>query len=78
MAHTRFVRKINDNAYVIALPDSMRISKTFNVADIYQYYSSDEPLYLDVPVNSRSIFSIVRETNVEKTALEFLEKWDRS
>ena len=51
------VKKINDNVHVVALPDSMGISKTFNVADIYPYYSSDELMYLDIPTNSRSSFS---------------------
>ena len=74
----QIVKKINGNAYMVALPVSMGISKTFNVADIYPYYSSDEPLCLDVPTNSRSSFSQVGETNAEDMALEYLEKWDRS
>ena len=52
----QIVKKINDNAYCVALPDNMGISKTFNVVDIYPYYSSDEPLYSDVLVNLRSSF----------------------
>ena len=74
----QIVRKINDNAYVVVLPNSMGISKTFNVADIYPYYSSDDPLYPDIPPNSRSSFSLLGETNAEDTALDFLEKWDHS
>ena len=49
----QIVKKINDNTYVVALPDSIGISKTFNMADIYSYYSSDEPLYPNVLANSR-------------------------
>ena len=72
------VKKINDNVYVVALPDSMRISKTINVVNIFLYYSSEEPLYPDAPSNSRSSFSQVGETNVEEMALDYLEKLDRS
>ena len=51
---------------------SIRISKTFNVADLYPYYSSEDPLYLDVPTNSRSSFSQVGETNVEEVTFRVL------
>ena len=54
------------------------ISKMFNVADFYPYYSSDEPLYLEVPANSRSSFSQVGETNAEEMTLEYMEKRDHS
>lgn len=33
----KVTRKINDNAYVVALLDFMNISNTFNVADIHEY-----------------------------------------
>ena len=65
----QIIKKINDNAYVVALPDGMGLLKTFNMADIFLYYSSDEPMYPDVPTNSRSSFSQVGETNVEQVAL---------
>ena len=51
----QIIKKINDNAYVVALPDSIRISKTFSVVDLYLYYSSDEPLYPDVPAKSKTL-----------------------
>ncbi|GJS95323.1 transposon ty3-I gag-pol polyprotein [Tanacetum coccineum] len=33
--------EINDNAYVVDLPNNMSISKTFNVSDIYEFHSED-------------------------------------
>ena len=58
---------------MVALLDSMGISKTFNVADIFSYYPSEEPMYPDVPVNSRSSFSQVGETNAKHMALDYIE-----
>ena len=52
----QILKKINDNAYVVALSDSLGISKTFNVADIYPYYPLDEPLFPDIQPNSRLSF----------------------
>ena len=74
----QIIKKTNDNAYVVALPDNMGISKTFNVVDIFPYYSSEEPMYPDIPTNSKSSFSQVRETNAKQVTLEYIEKWDCS
>ena len=71
----QIIKKINDNAYVVVLPDNLGISKTFNVADIYPYYPSNEPLYLDVQLNSRSSFFQLGETDVEERAVSYLESY---
>ncbi|GJR73056.1 transposon ty3-I gag-pol polyprotein [Tanacetum coccineum] len=37
----KILQKIDDNAYVVELPNTMSISKTFNVSDIYEFHSDD-------------------------------------
>ena len=63
---------------MVALPDSTGISKTFNVTNIFPYYSLEEPMYPVIPANSRSSFSQVGETNAKQVELEYMEKWDQN
>ena len=66
----QITKKINNNAYVVALPLDLNISSIFNVADLYNYHLPKE---LDSG-NSRSSFFQVGETNIEQTIHTFLEQ----
>jgi len=39
----QITKKINNNAFVVALPLDMNISSTFNVVDLYEYHPPDAP-----------------------------------
>ncbi|GAV89322.1 hypothetical protein CFOL_v3_32740, partial [Cephalotus follicularis] len=56
----KIVHRINDNAYVVDLPSSFRISATFNVTDLFEYHE-EKLLYSDII--SRSSSFQVEETD---------------
>nr|GEZ53992.1 RNA-directed DNA polymerase [Tanacetum cinerariifolium] len=66
----KILRKINDNAYVVDLPNTMSISKTFNVLDIYGIHSED----VNEGKHSRTSSSKERE-NVEDMIQELTEEY---
>ena len=66
-------KKINDNAYVVALPLDICISYTFNIADSYDYHSLD---VLDSGISGSSSFQ-VGEIDVKQIAHAFLEQYRR-
>lgn len=45
-------KKLGDNAYVIDLPPHLKISSTFNVKDIFEYFQLDATTVIEE--NSRS------------------------
>nr|GEZ99217.1 transposon Ty3-I Gag-Pol polyprotein [Tanacetum cinerariifolium] len=72
----KILRKINDNAYVVDLPTTISISKTFNVSDIYEFHSED----VNGDKHSRRS-SFKKRTNDEdinnELAEEYMEKLER-
>ena len=66
----QITKKINNNAYVVALPPDMSSSSTFNVANLYHYHPLDEP---DSGNSGLSSFQ-VGETDVEQIEHAFLEQ----
>ncbi|GKA44155.1 RNA-directed DNA polymerase [Tanacetum coccineum] len=64
----KILPKINDNAYVVDLPNTMSISKTFNVSDIYEFYSDD----VNKGKHSRTSFS--KETGNDEDTINELAK----
>ncbi|GKB48361.1 hypothetical protein Tco_0899114 [Tanacetum coccineum] len=69
----KILRKINDNAYVVDLPNTMSISKTFNVLDIYEFHSVD----VNEGKHSRTSSSKERgndEDMIQELAGEYMDK----
>ncbi|CAL5187515.1 unnamed protein product [Lathyrus oleraceus] len=59
----KVTQKINDNAYVVALPNAINISNIFNVIDIHEY-QTDDALYQEE--NSGSCYSEMGEIDVRR------------
>lgn len=67
----KVIRKMNDNAYVVALPYSMSIFNTFSVANIHKYQGS-ETLYRED--NSTLSYSEVEDTDVGRLVARIKEE----
>ena len=65
----QIVKKINNNAYVVALPADISISSIFNVADLYEYYPLDD---VDSGNSGSSSFQ-VGGTDVQQIAQVFID-----
>ncbi|GJU26089.1 hypothetical protein Tco_1164710 [Tanacetum coccineum] len=65
----KIFQKINDNAYVVDLSNTMSISKNFNESDIYEFHSED----VNKGKHSRTSFSKERG-NDEDTINELAEE----
>ncbi|GJX83256.1 RNA-directed DNA polymerase [Tanacetum coccineum] len=68
--------QIDDNVYVVDLPNTMSISKTFNVSDIYEFHSDD------VNDGKHSRMSSSKETGndediINKLAKEYMDHIER-
>lgn len=61
-ASYKILKKINNNAYVVDLPQSMEISSTFSVTDLYVFHENN---LLYPEDNLGSSFSKVKETDVQ-------------
>ncbi|GJW93188.1 hypothetical protein Tco_0172860 [Tanacetum coccineum] len=67
----KILRKINDNAYVVVIPNTMSILKTFNVSDIFRFHSDD----MNEGNHSRTSFSKERrndEDMIQELAEEYM------
>ncbi|XP_037491699.1 uncharacterized protein LOC119369455 [Jatropha curcas] len=63
------LKKINANVYVLDLPEDMKISRTFNVADLFPFYPDDD--------HSRSSSFEVEGIDAEQLSLKYMEDLDR-
>ncbi|GJY44476.1 hypothetical protein Tco_0432689, partial [Tanacetum coccineum] len=73
----KILPKINDNAYVVDLPNTMSISKTFCVSDIYEFHSED----VNEGKHSRTSSSKERgndEDKIQELAEECMDHLERS
>nr|GEZ73552.1 transposon Ty3-I Gag-Pol polyprotein [Tanacetum cinerariifolium] len=72
----KILRKINDNAYVVDLPNTMSILKTFNVSYIYEFHSED----MNKGKHSRTSSSKERgndEDTINELAEEYMNHLER-